>query len=144
MDNPHEAGEWARVAATTAAAAAAAASAGGSFAIVPVFSDNVHEARGYNRAAAAARGAVLVVWQVGGLGVAGGGRTVKPTAPAGGVAGGAGVMLVGRCGTLFYYFIYSILLFLFWWCGRWGQVLVVWQVGGLGARGQAWTWRRDA
>ncbi|KXZ54412.1 hypothetical protein GPECTOR_5g67 [Gonium pectorale] len=49
VDNPHEASAW------------AAEVAAGS--VVPVFSSNVHESRGYNRAARAARGRYLVVWQ---------------------------------------------------------------------------------
>ncbi|KXZ54429.1 hypothetical protein GPECTOR_5g82 [Gonium pectorale] len=49
VDNPHEASAW------------AAEVANGS--VVPVFSSNVHESRGYNRAARAARGRYLVIWQ---------------------------------------------------------------------------------
>ncbi|PNH09978.1 hypothetical protein TSOC_003328, partial [Tetrabaena socialis] len=49
VDNPHEAAAW-------------AAEVEGGF-VVPVFSANVHESRGYNRAAKVARGRYLVVWQ---------------------------------------------------------------------------------
>ncbi|KAG2490152.1 hypothetical protein HYH03_011456 [Edaphochlamys debaryana] len=52
VDNPHEAGLWAQ---------AASASEG---ALVPIFSANLHEARGYNRGAKAARGKILIIWQV--------------------------------------------------------------------------------
>lgn len=55
VDNPHEAGAWA------AEAGALGAKAGF---VVPVFSANLHEARGYNRIARLARGKYLVVWQV--------------------------------------------------------------------------------
>ncbi|KAG2490154.1 hypothetical protein HYH03_011458 [Edaphochlamys debaryana] len=51
VDNPHEAGLWAQ---------AANASEG---ALVPIFSANLHEARGYNRGAKAARGKILIIWQ---------------------------------------------------------------------------------
>ncbi|KAG2490151.1 hypothetical protein HYH03_011455 [Edaphochlamys debaryana] len=51
VDNPHEAGLWAQ---------AANASEG---TLVPIFSANLHEARGYNRAAKAARGKILLIWQ---------------------------------------------------------------------------------
>ncbi|EFJ43334.1 hypothetical protein VOLCADRAFT_106909, partial [Volvox carteri f. nagariensis] len=51
VDNPHEAGDWAEV-----------AHASRGF-VVPVFSANIHEARGYNRAARAARGKYLIIWQ---------------------------------------------------------------------------------
>ncbi|GIL69422.1 hypothetical protein Vretifemale_361 [Volvox reticuliferus] len=47
VDNPHEAGAWVNEAGF----------------VVPVFSANLHEARGYNRAARLARGKYLVVWQ---------------------------------------------------------------------------------
>ncbi|GIL69435.1 hypothetical protein Vretimale_13528 [Volvox reticuliferus] len=47
VDNPEEAGAWASEAGF----------------VVPVFSANLHEARGYNRAARLARGKYLVVWQ---------------------------------------------------------------------------------
>ncbi|GFR46798.1 hypothetical protein Agub_g8430 [Astrephomene gubernaculifera] len=49
VDNPHEADAW-----------AAEVQSG---LVVPVFSANLHEARGYNRAARAARGSYLVIWQ---------------------------------------------------------------------------------
>ena len=51
VDNPHEWAAWAAQAAVL-----------GGF-LVPVFSFNAHEARGYNRAARAARGRYLVIWQ---------------------------------------------------------------------------------
>ncbi|GLI62809.1 hypothetical protein VaNZ11_005558 [Volvox africanus] len=47
VDNPEEAGAWANEAGF----------------VVPVFSANLHESRGYNRAARLARGKYLVVWQ---------------------------------------------------------------------------------
>ncbi|GIL65006.1 hypothetical protein Vafri_18839 [Volvox africanus] len=49
VDNPHEGAMWAEEAGF----------------VVPVFSANLHEARGYNRAARLARGKYLVLWQVG-------------------------------------------------------------------------------
>jgi hypothetical protein len=49
VDNPEEAAVWAQEAGF----------------VVPVFSHNLHESRGYNRAARVARGRYLVVWQVG-------------------------------------------------------------------------------
>ncbi|GFR46805.1 hypothetical protein Agub_g8438 [Astrephomene gubernaculifera] len=49
VDNPHEADAW-----------AAEVQSG---LVVPVFSANLHESRGYNRAARAARGSYLVIWQ---------------------------------------------------------------------------------
>ncbi|GIL69782.1 hypothetical protein Vretimale_10166 [Volvox reticuliferus] len=51
VDNPHEAGAWAEVAEQYKGF------------VVPVFSANVHEARGYNRAARLARGKYLIIWQ---------------------------------------------------------------------------------
>ncbi|KAG2453022.1 hypothetical protein HYH02_002357 [Chlamydomonas schloesseri] len=51
VDNPHEAGEWAAVTLESKGF------------VVPVFSSNVHETRGYNRAAKVSRGKLLVVWQ---------------------------------------------------------------------------------
>ncbi|KAG2490149.1 hypothetical protein HYH03_011453 [Edaphochlamys debaryana] len=51
VDNPHEAGMWARQ--TT--------KWGGS--LLPIFSANLHESRGYNRAAKAAKGKILIIWQ---------------------------------------------------------------------------------
>ncbi|GLI65087.1 hypothetical protein VaNZ11_008523 [Volvox africanus] len=47
VDNPHEGAIWAEEAGF----------------VVPVFSANLHEARGYNRAARLARGKYLVIWQ---------------------------------------------------------------------------------
>ncbi|EFJ45647.1 hypothetical protein VOLCADRAFT_118312 [Volvox carteri f. nagariensis] len=47
VDNPHEAAAW----------------AGQAGFVIPVFSANLHEARGYNRAARLARGKYLIVWQ---------------------------------------------------------------------------------
>ncbi|GIL62921.1 hypothetical protein Vafri_17101 [Volvox africanus] len=51
VDNPHEAGAWAEVVQQYRGF------------VVPVFSANVHEARGYNRAAGLARGNYLIIWQ---------------------------------------------------------------------------------
>jgi hypothetical protein len=51
VDNPHEWAAWAAEAIRLKGF------------LVPVFSSNVHESRGYNRVARAARGRVLVVWQ---------------------------------------------------------------------------------
>ncbi|KAG2501262.1 hypothetical protein HYH03_001069 [Edaphochlamys debaryana] len=51
VDNPHEAAMWANVTAAYHGF------------VHPVFSYNVHEARGYNRAARVARGEIFVVWQ---------------------------------------------------------------------------------
>ncbi|KAG2489688.1 hypothetical protein HYH03_011797 [Edaphochlamys debaryana] len=74
VDNPDEAAAWVRelVPAGGPAAESGGASAGndtngtaagaGGF-LVPVFSWNVHEVRGYNRASRLARGRYMVVWQ---------------------------------------------------------------------------------
>ncbi|KXZ54013.1 hypothetical protein GPECTOR_5g124 [Gonium pectorale] len=50
-DNPHEASEWTTLAKSTKGF------------VVPLFSANIHEARGYNRAARAAQGRFLIIWQ---------------------------------------------------------------------------------
>lgn len=57
-DSPHEAGAWVQE------LAALQEDAAPWLRLVPVFSANVHEARGYNRAARAARGKYLVIFQV--------------------------------------------------------------------------------